>query len=72
MLQKEQCKLVGERIKIQRLRRGITQEMLAEMVEITSVYLSKIERGKANAAGLIIWRIAKALDVDMNYIFKDC
>ncbi len=72
MAQKEQQKVIGERIKFQRIRKRLSQERLSERVSISSVYLSRIETGRANATGLILWRIAKALDVDINYIFKDC
>ena len=38
-------KLIGERIKEARRKAGLSQEKLAEMIDVTTVYVSKIERG---------------------------
>lgn len=38
-------KLIGERIKEARRKAGLSQEKIAEMIDVTTVYVSKIERG---------------------------
>lgn len=38
-------KLIGKRIKEARLKKGISQEKLSEMIDVTVVYISRIERG---------------------------
>jgi transcriptional regulator with XRE-family HTH domain len=38
--------LIGKRIKQAREEQGITQEMLAEKLDVSNAYISKIERGK--------------------------
>lgn len=38
-------KLIGERIKEARKKAGLSQEKLAEMIDVTTVYISRIERG---------------------------
>ena len=38
-------KLIGERIKETRKKAGLSQEKLAEMIDVTTVYISRIERG---------------------------
>lgn len=40
--------LIGARLRNARRKAGLTQEALAERVEITTVYLSKIENGKVH------------------------
>lgn len=37
---------IGLRIKLERTKQNLTQEQLAEMADISSSYLSAIERGK--------------------------
>lgn len=38
-------KLIGDRIKEARKNAGLSQENLAEMIDVTTVYISKVERG---------------------------
>lgn len=38
--------VIGKRIKQAREKRGITQEKLAEALDVSNAYISKIERGK--------------------------
>lgn len=38
--------VIGKRIRKAREQRGFTQEMLAEQLEVSNAYISKIERGK--------------------------
>lgn len=63
-------KMIGDRLKELRTRKDVTQEQLAEKVEINTKYLSSIERGKENPTLDIFIRIAKALDVDIGDIFN--
>ena len=49
-------KLIGKRIKEARVKRGITQEKLSELIDVTVVYVSRIERG---AAKLNLKRLAQ-------------
>ena len=52
--------LVGERIKALRMKKGLTQEELAEVVGINPKYLSGIERGRENPTFNIlitVWQI---------------
>ena len=54
-----------------RLGSHITQERLAEIVEISEVYLRKIETGKAVPNWIIWLKICTALDIDLNEIQQD-
>ena len=61
--------LLGKRIKHLREMRHYTQEALSEIVDINPVYLSNIERGKANPSLNLLIKVSHALDVDMWEMF---
>jgi len=62
--------MIGARIKKIRTGKGITQEQLAEKININPKYLSSIERGKENPTLDILIKIARSLDVNLDDIFK--
>ncbi len=59
----------GSRIKEIRESRGLNQEQLAEVVDMESRHLSRIETGKSFTTLENINKIAKALNVDINTLF---
>lgn len=63
-------KLFGARIKSIRETRGLTQEQLAEDIDMNTVYLSNIERGKENPTLNLIIRISTALNVELGELFE--
>ena len=56
---------LGRRIKSYRLERELSQEKLAEKVEMSREHISCIERGKSPINIINLYRIADALDVDI-------
>lgn len=62
---------VGEKIQKYRLKRGLTQEQLAEKVGISQKYLSRIEQGYHNPRFDMITRISSALSVPIDALAKD-
>ena len=54
---------IGLRIKLERTKQNLTQEQLAEMTDISSSYLSAIERGKQSISLDYTNRIAEALKI---------
>jgi len=62
-------KLIGARIKNLRESRKLTQEALAERMNINTVYLSNIERGMANPTLDMLIRISEGLEVEMWEVF---
>lgn len=54
--------LVGENVKRLRIKRGLTQEQLAEKSGFTQQYLSDLEKGKRNPTIVSIYELALALD----------
>ena len=59
-------KLFAENLRIERARKNISQEKLAEMANITPEYLSRIEAGKFSPSLVVIANLAKALSVSAN------
>jgi transcriptional regulator with XRE-family HTH domain len=66
MTQKE---LFGLRIKSLRETIGLTQENLAERMDITPNYLSSIERGKENPTFNMLIKFSNALRIEMWELF---
>ena len=54
----------GERIKMVRNERKMSQEKLAELSKLDRTYISSVERGKRNIGILNIIKIANALNVN--------
>lgn len=65
-------KTVADNIRLERLRGRLSQEKLAEMVDISTKYLNMIENRKANPTIVIVIRICKALGIDLNTIYPIC
>lgn len=63
--------LLGNRIRIAREKKGITQEELAERVNISPSHISVIERGVKTARIDTVARIANELDVSADYLMQD-
>ena len=64
--------MVGEKIKSARLASGITQQELADIVQISRIELSKIENNKApQMRASTAVKIARALKVPTDFLFCD-
>lgn len=62
-------KLFGIRMKSLRENKGWTQEVLAERMDISTHYISSIERGKENPTFDMLMKFSAALKVDMWELF---
>ncbi len=60
--------LIGQRIKKRRNERKLTQEQLANALNISVYYLSKIENGKASATLEMLALIAHQLELELAYL----
>ena len=61
--------LLGARIKEIRKRRGITQDQLAERVDLATRYISLIEVGRSSPSLEAIENIARVLEVELKELF---
>lgn len=64
-------KLIQERIKELRNERHLTQDKLSEICNISSDYLSEIERGKKVPSLKRLILIINAFDISLSEFFKD-
>ncbi len=60
---------LGRNIKAERTRKDITQEKFAEMIDISLSHISKIEQGLTSPTAIILYRMAKALNIQMETFF---
>ncbi len=58
-------KNLGLKLKYERLKKGFTQEALAEDVGVHEKYISLLENGKQNLTLKTLNRIANALEIDI-------
>jgi len=65
------CKEMGARIKKARLQQNLTQEQLAELLDISVSYVSLIERGSRNATVETLLAIADVLNVSLASLLQD-
>lgn len=63
-------KMFGKRVRELRSSRNLTQEKLAELSNLHSTYIGGIERGERNVSLQNIGRIAEALGVEIEELFK--
>jgi transcriptional regulator with XRE-family HTH domain len=62
---------IGQKVKSLRERRGLTQERLAELAELSPTYISHIERGSKNVSLNALMRLADALEVPVERLLCD-
>jgi len=63
--------LLGKRIKEERERLNMTQEQLAEYVDISPAFVGHIERNERSMSLPTLIRIANRLNVTLDYLFAD-
>jgi transcriptional regulator with XRE-family HTH domain len=64
-------RLVGQRVRMLRLNRGMSQTALANQLGLTFQQVQKYERGTNRISASKLVEIAKALDVDVAGLFQD-
>ena len=66
-----QREALGKRIREARKQKKLTQEKLAELVGVTDVYISEIERGNKMPSIPLFISIVEALDISADYLLRD-
>ena len=61
----------GGAVRALRMRRGLTQEALAERAQLHRTYVTEVELGRRNVSLYNIGRLAAALDVSMMELIGD-
>jgi len=66
----EYLKLVGERVRQARARRGMTRKVLARDSGVSERYLAQLESGLGNVSILLLRQIARALDMPSEVLVR--
>ena len=66
-------KKFGKNVKIERIKKDLTQEQLAEIMDVSQNYIANIECGKANMSLGKILELSNFIGVDINQllVFRD-
>lgn len=59
-------KKFGKNVKIERVKRDLTQEQLAEIMDVSQNYIASIECGRANMSLGKILELSKYLETDIS------
>lgn len=62
---------MGKRIKEERLKNNLTQEQLAEAINVTGVYISHIESGSTKPSLETLIKISNALKITPDFLLYD-
>ncbi|MDU1936423.1 MAG: helix-turn-helix transcriptional regulator [Clostridium sp.] len=64
-------KLLGKKIREERLKLNLTQEQLAEKVDISTSYVGQIERGERNISLDTLVNLSNTLGVTIDFLLQD-
>ncbi len=62
---------IGRKIREARLKKGFTQQTLAEVAGIGEMYVSQLERGMKMPSLNLFMKIITALDISADYVLRD-
>lgn len=65
-MENEFRKVIALNIKIERIRRNLTQEQLAELAGISTKHITKIENSGVTPSSYLFYKIAKVLKTTMD------
>ena len=68
---KEFAKALAEKVKAARIKKGMSQEELAHLAGYYRTYIGHIETATYSPSVHTVWRIAKALEVDLGDLLKN-
>lgn len=64
------AKALGQRMRNQRIKLGLSQEKLAEKAGVHPTYIGQLERGEKNVSVENVEKISKALNVSLSTLFE--
>ena len=68
MEERDILKIFGLNVKFERMKKGLTQAQLAELLDMHEKHLCKIETGHQNVTLKTLSKISHALNVDENIL----
>ncbi|NMT63451.1 XRE family transcriptional regulator [Marinobacter orientalis] len=63
--------IFGERVRTLRKARGLSQKQISIITRLDRSYIGGVERGERNVSLYNIFKIATALDIKLDELFKD-
>lgn len=60
---------LGRNIKIERIRKDLTQEEFAERIDMSLSYVSKLEQGITSPTAIVLYKMSKILNIRMEDFF---
>lgn len=63
-------KLIGERIRIERRKKGISQQVLAEKMDTSTTYLSRVERGVSKINLRRLGQVSEILEIPIERLLS--
>ena len=70
MDKKTLLKKFGKNVKIERIKKDLTQEQFAEKLGVSTNYLACVENGRQNMSLGKILELAKAFEIDIEKLLK--
>mgnify|MGYP003571503199 CR=1 FL=1 len=70
MNKEELLKQFGKNVKIERIKKDLTQEQLSEIMNVNQTYISSVENGKENMSLGKILELSKFIDTDINNLLE--
>ncbi|TAM59892.1 helix-turn-helix domain-containing protein [bacterium] len=64
-------RLLGDRVREARARRGMTRRILARQSEVSERYLAQLESGQGNVSILLLRQVARALGMPLSTLVND-
>jgi transcriptional regulator with XRE-family HTH domain len=61
----------GEKLRTLRKRRGLTQEQISQMLEVSRPYVAKLERGEKMPNAPMILKVADIFGVTADQLMRD-
>ena len=61
---------LGQKIRIERMKRKISQEKLAELAELNRNFIGMVERGESNITVKNLENISKAFNMEIKELFN--
>ncbi len=71
MNDKKLLKIFGLNLKFERMKMGLTQESVAEKLNLSSVYISNVESGKCDLSLTNASKFANFYEKDIDFLLKD-
>ena len=62
-------KKFGRNVKIERIKKDLTQEQLAEKLDVSQNYIANIECGKANMSIYKVYELSEKIGINIKNLF---